>query len=143
MAAATKPKLSPGAFKHVESELYRFHETHREIQRIRNEILFSSPSRDDNVGGSRGNLPGDPVGRKAILLTHRKLEQMERIVEAIRDVYDQLPDEKKKLIRLRYWVKPQTRTWAGIAQELKCGERTARYWRDQIVYAIAERIGWH
>jgi len=142
VAAATKPKLSPGAFKHVESELYRFHETHREIQRIRNEILFSSPSRDDNVGGSRGNLPGDPVGRKAILLTHRKLEQMERIVEAIRDVYDQLPDEKKKLIRLRYWVKPQTRTWAGIAQMLHISERQARRWRDEIVFMIAERLGW-
>lgn len=141
--AKAKEKLKPGTFKHIESELYCYWETIQEVKRIRLEIIEARPYQDDNVGGSRGNLPGDPTGRTVTtLLMHRRLEQLERIVGAIRVVYDELPKEKQELIRLRYWTKPQTRTWAGIAQTLHISERQARRWRDEIVFMVAERLGW-
>lgn len=141
--AKAKEKLKPGTFKHIESELYCYWETVQEIKRIRMEIIGANPFQGDNVGGSRGNLPGDPTGRTVTtLLMHRRLEQLERIVGAIRAVYDELPEEKQELIRLRYWTKPQTRTWEGIAQELNVGRMTAFRWREEIVKAIAERLGW-
>jgi len=141
--AKAKEKLKPGTFKHIESELYCYWETIQEVKRIRMEIIGANPLQDDNVGGSRGNLPGDPTGRTVTtLLMHRRLEQLERIAGAIRAVYDELPEEKQELIRLRYWTKPQTRTWAGIAQMLHISERQARRWRDEIVFMIAERLGW-
>jgi len=143
MAAVAKTeKLKRGTFKHIESELYSYWETVKEIKRIRREIIEATPNLD-NFGGSRGNLPGDPTGRTVTtLLMHRRLEQLERIVGAIRAVYDELPEEKQELIRLRYWTKPQTRTWAGIAQTLHISERQARRWRDEIVFMVAERLGW-
>jgi len=77
-------KLRRGTFQHVESELYAYHDTRKEIVRLKNEILHASAPPDENIGGGRGNLPGDPTGRTAVLMvTHRRIEQLERIVEAI------------------------------------------------------------
>ncbi|MGV3139433.1 transcriptional regulator [Brevibacillus agri] len=136
-------KIRKGTFQHVESELYAYHETRKEIIRLENEILHGSKGDDENVGGGRGNLPGDPTSRTAILLSsHKKLEQLQNIADAIESVVDRLTEDRKKLIRLRYWEKPQRLTWDGIAAELHVSRRTALNWRDEIVSAIAEKIGW-
>lgn len=141
MSALTK--IRKGTFQHIESELYAYHDTRKEIVRLKNEILYCRSSSDENVGGGKGNLPGDPTGRTAVLLTtHKKLEQLQNIVDAIENVVDRLTEDRKKLIRLRYWDKPQILTWDGIAAELHVSRRTAMNWRDEIVRAIAEKIGW-
>lgn len=135
-------KIKKGTFKHVESELYAYHETKKEIVRLKNEILHASAP-PDLAGGGKGNIPGDPTGRTATLLvTHRKVEQLERIVEAIEYVFANLPEPKQRLIKLKYWTRPQALTWEGIARELKCDRVTAIRWRNGIVLAIADRIGW-
>ncbi|MGG0754251.1 transcriptional regulator [Brevibacillus laterosporus] len=136
-------KIRKGTFQHVESELYSYHETRKEIVRLKNEILYSSTSTEEIVGGGRGNLPGDPTGQTAILLmSHKKLEQLQTIADAIENVVDRLTENRKKLVRMRYWDKPQRLTWDGIAAELHVSRRTALNWRDEIVRAIAEKIGW-
>ena len=135
-------KIKKGTFQHVESELYSYHDTKKEIVRLKNEIIYSSPI-DENVGGGRSNLPGDPTGRMAVLMvSHRKIEQLERIVDAIESVVERLPTEKKELIRLRYWTRPQLLTWDGIAERLHISRRQAFNWRDEVVYAVADKIGW-
>ncbi|WP_124728822.1 transcriptional regulator [Staphylospora marina] len=142
MGAARKLKINTGTFKHVEAELHNYWETIKEAKLIRMEIMANSRD-DENTGGGRGNLPGDPTGRTVVtLLTHRRLEHLERITRAIRTVYESLDEDKKKLVQLKYWTKPQLRTWSGIARELHVEERTARRWRDKIVTAIAEQLGW-
>lgn len=139
----TTIKISRGAFQHVESELYAYHDTKKEIVRLKNEILHASPVRDENAGGGRGNLPGDPTGRTAVLMvTHRRIEQLERIVEAIESVVERLPEKKRELVKLKYWTRPQTLTWDGIALRLDVSRRTAINWRNEIVYAIALKMGW-
>lgn len=136
-------KLKRGTFKHVESELYSYWDTLEEVKSLRMELISRNPWQDENVGGGRSNIPSDPTGATATaLLTHRKLEELERIAGAIREVVDRLPREKKRLVELRYWTKPQTRTWEGISQQLNVSRRQALRWRDQIVYCIADRLGW-
>lgn len=136
-------KIKTGTFKHVESELYAYHETRKEIVRLKNEILYGTASDDENVGGGKSNLPGDPTGRTAMLMvTHRKIEQLERIADAIESIIDRLPQQKKKLVQLRYWARPQTLTWDGVAKEIPVHRATAIRWRDEIIYAVAEKIGW-
>lgn len=135
--------IRKGAFQHVESELFSYHETCKELIRLKNEILHGKTSTDENVGGGRSSLPGDPTGRTAVLLVaHRDIEHMQRIIDTILSIYEGLPADKQKLIRLKYWTRPQTLTWNGIAVELKCGRATAIRWRDEIVVAIARRLGW-
>lgn len=139
---AVKEKLKRGTFKHIESELFYYKETKMELQKLKDDILYGTPYYE-MTGGGGGNLPGDPTGRAAtLMLSHRKIEQLERIVAVIEEVYKQLPEEKQKLIELKYWTKPQTLTWDGIARELCVSRRQALYWRNDIVYEIAEKLGW-
>lgn len=136
-------KLKNGAFKHVESELHHYHETLKEIALLREQILTGSSNPDENVGGGRSNIPGNPTERKGLLLaSNRQLDSMSRIVQAIDYVVTQLPDEKRKLVKLKYWTKPQRLTWQGIAMELNISPRQAMRWREEIVIAIAQMIGW-
>lgn len=140
MSAQTK--IRKGTFQHIESELFAYHETRQAIVRLKNEILYGKPQ-FENTGGGRSNLPGDPTGTTATLLvTHRRLEEMQKMVQAIEAVYERLPDQKKELVVVRYWTRPQTLTWDGIALQLHVSRRTAMNWRDEIVYAIAEKLGW-
>lgn len=137
-------KLKKYAFKHVESELFSYHETRKEIIRLKNEILYSSRGHDENVGGGKSNIPGDPTGRTATLLvSHKRLDHLQSIVDAIELVYNRLPEEKKRLVNLYYWTRPQPLTWEGVSQQIKCNRATAFRWRDEIIYAIADRIGWN
>lgn len=136
-------KIRRGTFKHIESELYHYHETKKELEALRRDILLSSPDRDCASPARSTGLPSDPTGQTAtLLMTHRRIEQMGKIVEAIEHVYNTVPDGWKKLIRLKYWTKPQTLTWEGIAQQLHVSARQAMRWRDDIVHAIAEHLGW-
>ncbi|WP_059050823.1 transcriptional regulator [Paenibacillus senegalimassiliensis] len=137
-------KIKRGTFQHVESEIYAYHETRKEILRLKNEILHGGKSgEDENVGGGRSNLPGDPTGRTAVLLTsHKKLEQLQTIADAVEAVYRELTPEKQRLIRLRYWTRPQTLTWDGIAKEVPAHRATVIRWRNEIVKEVAIKIGW-
>lgn len=135
-------KIKKGTFQHIESELFAYHETRQEIVRLKNEILYGK-SYFENTGGGRSNLPGDPTGRTATLLTtHRELENLQRIVDAIESVYESLPEDKQRLVQLKYWSKPQTRTWDGIAMEMSTHRVTLIRWRNDIVKAIALKLGW-
>lgn len=137
-------KLRKGSFKHVESELFAYHDTRKEMIRLRNDILYSSNTgNDENVGGGRSNLPGDPTGRKVTALTSTvKLQHLEGVINAIEAVYNRLPENKKKLVNLYYWTRPQILNWEGIAQKLHVSRRQAIYWRNEIVADIGEMMGW-
>lgn len=135
-------KLKPGTVKHIESELYDYHDTLKRIQYRRQEIL-SAKSVDENTGGGKSNIPSRPTEQLATrLVSDLQLQELERIAGAIEHVYNICDDERKKLIRMKYWTKPQTKTWEGIAQDLHISRRQAFNWRDQVVQAVGERLGW-
>lgn len=137
-------KLRRGTFKHIEAELYDYHETIKRIKERKEEILFSS-SVDDNKGGANSaRVPNSPTERIATMLVmDKRLRELERITEAIETVYQSLDTERKKLIRLKYWTKPQTLTWEGIALKLNVSRATVFRWREEVVNAIAEKLGWY
>ncbi|USK58150.1 transcriptional regulator [Peribacillus asahii] len=127
----------------MEYELYSYHDTLKEIQFLRNNIMFTKENDDENVGGGRSSLPSSPTEQIGVRLeTHKKLNNLEEIAEAIEKVYNIVNDDYKKLIRLKYWTRPQTKTWEGIAAELHISRRQVLRWRDQIIQAVAEVLGW-
>lgn len=135
-------KLKKATFQHIESELYSYKETVKEIKRLRDEIMYRT-SDDENTGGGKSNLPSSPTERTATaLVTNRKLQNLESIAYAIETVYNNVDDNYKKLIRLKYWTKPQTLTWEGISNAIPTSRRQAFRWRDEIVWAIGEILGW-
>lgn len=142
MTTAIKPtKIT---FKKTEAEWYNYHNTLKEIARLREEIMNPFKEfKDENVGGGRSNLPGSPTERIATrLTTHKQLNYLVEIVEAIENVYNALPDDYKKLVRLKYWNKKKQLTWDGIALELNVSKRQAMRWRDDIILATVEVLGW-
>ncbi|MGG2988724.1 transcriptional regulator [Geobacillus stearothermophilus] len=137
-----KVKLPKNIVRYVEHNLYYYHEYLRDIERLRKDILYGRDNNDENVGGGRSNLPSSPTERRTIeLLTNRRLDTLERVTGAIKTVYESLPEEKKQLVKLKYWTRPQRYTWDGIAEQLHVSRITCLRWRDEIAYAIAELLG--
>jgi RinA family phage transcriptional activator len=141
-ATATKK----GVFNRVEAILYCYPRMKKEIQMIRESIMFDKEEIDENVGGGRPSLPGKPTERIATrLATDKDLEKLERTVKAVEEVYHSLPDEYKRLIQLRYWTSRKYRwerkmTWERIAEQLHVSQPTVYLWRREIIKAIAERL---
>ncbi|MEB9697181.1 transcriptional regulator [Bacillus thuringiensis] len=109
---------------------------------LRKNLIYCSPHDDENIGGGRRNVPDRPTERIGTKLTiYKKLRRLEELADIIEHVYLLLEPEKQTLIKLKYWTKPQCKTWDGIAEELHITKRTALRWRDLILYAIAEKLG--
>ena len=135
-------KIKKATFKHIEAELYSYHDTKKEIARLREEIMYDTQQLDGNIGGNRTLEVGRPTERIATrLLTHKTLRNLEEITEAIESVYNSLEKEQQGIVNMRYWAKPG-KDWDYIADTCMMGRRTAFNYREMIVLAIAEKIGW-
>lgn len=141
MNATIKPtKIT---FKKCEAEWYNYHNTLKEIAKLREEIMNPFQEENINLRGSKPNIPDKPTERIATrLTTHKQLNYLTEVTEAIEQVYNALPDDYKKLVRLKYWNKNERLTWQGIADKLNVSERQARRWRDEIIIATIELLGW-
>ncbi|EKS8367519.1 transcriptional regulator [Bacillus cereus] len=135
-------KLKGATFKYIESELYGYSDTLHEITFMRKNLIYCSSHDDENIGGGRRNVVDRPTERIGTqLMVHKKLRRLEELADAIESVYVLLEREKQRLVKLKYWTKPQCKTWDGIAEDLHITKRTALRWRDGVVYAIAEKLG--
>ncbi|RDW21025.1 transcriptional regulator [Oceanobacillus arenosus] len=145
MTTAIKPtKIT---FKKTESEWYNYYHTLKEIARLREEIMnpFDEEINDPTVvsGANSVRNISDPTSKMATrLMTSKQASYLSEIVEAIEQVYNALPDNYKELVRIRYWSKNRKQTWVGISRELKVSERQAMRWRDEIIQATIEVLGW-
>lgn len=138
----TAVKMKPSSFKHIEAELFDYHETLKRIKQRREELLSDAPK---EVGmPSSPTLPSSTTEKYATrLLMDRQLQELERIARAVEHVYNVCDKDRKDLIQLKYWTKPQTKTWDGIALDLNVSRRQAFNWRDQVINAIGEILGWY
>lgn len=131
-------KLSKATFRHIEKELYCYHDTKEYIKELREQIMDEVPK--DVVGikptGYRSSIT-EIKGTK--LADHKLLREMERITKVIEEVYTRLPDERKRMIELKYWSNLSTKQ---VAEKLHVDDSTIRRWRQAVVYAIALRLGW-
>lgn len=144
MTNAIKPtKIT---IKKIESEWYNYFNTLNEITRLREEITNPFDEEpDENFGGGVNSVRSvsDPTSKMATrLMTSKQLAYLTEVIEAIDQVYNALPDNYKKLVRLKYWNKNNELMWDGIALELSVSKRQAQRWRNEIVQATLELLGW-
>ncbi len=126
---------------YIEAELRDYHETIKSIQEDRNELIYATPIFDNN-GGGRSNMTSDPTLKKTIsLMTNKRIRRMEQTVSAISSVVDALPEEKYKLIKLKYWTNPQPLTDTGIAMGMHMGKTAFYNWVNDILFAIGVEMG--
>jgi RinA family phage transcriptional activator len=136
-------RLSRETFAMIEKEIEQYHLTLKRIDTRREELLYPHIETDTNIGGGKSNVLSDPTYRKAsVLETDVHLHEMVRIVNAINYAWSGLDDDRKRVVKLYYWTRPQTLTWEGIAQEMHIGLRTAKRWRTEFVKQIAKQLGW-
>lgn len=138
-------KATKLTFKKVESEWYNYHQTVKEIAELREEIMnpFDEEKDENDIKGATSvRMPGNPTANMATrLVTSKQLSYVTEIAEAIERVYNALPDNYKQLVRVRYWSK-KDKDWNAIADELHVNRATAIRWRNEIIQATIEVLGW-
>ena len=139
---AKRARIKKATFRYIESEIAHYHETLKEIECIKMMMYEEGEGRSYSVDGRRSNMIGDPTFKKAAkVVMNRQIQHLEKVVNAIGEVYGALPEEKKRLVELLYWNKPQKYTWDGIAEQFHYSKKTLQRWRNAIVEEIAERLG--
>lgn len=133
-------------FKKTEAEWYNYHNTLKEIAKLREGIMNPFDEEPDTNTGSGSNSVRNvtnPTERIVTRLsTNKQLQYLTEIVEVIEQVYNALPEDYKKLVRLRYWNKNKNLTWEKVAADIPISERQARRWRKEIIQATVELLGW-
>lgn len=137
-------RIRQGTLNYIEDELIHYHETVREIDKMRNEILHSGRSSLGGEEGGRSSMPSDPTARVAIeLSSNNRIVRMEQIVISIRSVVDKLDHDRMRLVQIMYWDRPRKYTWVGAAMVLHINRSTAYRWRREILVSIAKRGGFY
>lgn len=132
--------MNKGIKAYIEAELRYYHQSKKDLEEIREEIVESSPISDGT--GIKGTSISDTVAKKAIrLITNKRLKRLEETIRAIDTVLDRLDEQKHKLIEMKYWRKPNYLNDAGIAHELHIDRTTLYRWKEAILLAIAIELG--
>jgi RinA family phage transcriptional activator len=133
-------RISKNGFRFAEQIIENYKMYVAQVKEMKHDIIFASGGQDENVGGGRSNLPGDPTGQKAMTIgDHIKIKQFERNIHAVEFVYSQLSAEKRKLFELTFWHK--SHDWDGLAMILHRDRSTLIRWRNQIVVSVATYLG--
>ena len=124
----------------IEKELTIFQDTKRDYYLLKEEMCGTG-KKDECYG--RSNLPGAPTEEHAVrlIVSTPRISQLERVVSAIDGVMCNLDEDRFRLIQMRYWERPRTLTDDGIAISLCVSRSTMFRWLDEILMAIAERLG--
>lgn len=140
-------KIQKDVFRHVEAELYAYPYRKKEIERLRLEILYPYDEDPDDPTVEKGRNSvrklGDPTAKAGIrLAANARLLHLERVADAIEEVYNRSLPEVRELIQLKYWSQPQRLTTIGICEKIGISESTFRRRRRQFVSEVAEILGW-
>ncbi|AGR08997.1 hypothetical protein M639_11320 [Listeria monocytogenes] len=138
-------RLRQAHYKLIEDELRYYHSTKKEILEKRANIVMGSVHqefKDENQGGgSSGQISNEVEQRVMLLQMDREIQRMSDTVRAIETVLNTLSDEDKQLVQFRYWDRSRP-TWLWITCKLNISESTAKRKRKEIIYKIAERLGY-
>lgn len=112
----------------------------KEVIKLRNSILFDKGITDES--GIRSQEIGRPTERIATrLLTHKRLRNLEEMAEAIDYAVNALTEDHQKVIKTKYWSRKRL-SWDDVAFQLSMHRNTAMKLRKDVIYVIAEKIGW-
>lgn len=128
--------------RYIEKQLADYPKLDEYIMTRKLELKYPIGQVDENIGGSSAGGVSNPTERAVITMdADKRLHQLEKVKKAIDKVLDTLDVNSLSLVELRYWTKPQTRTWVGIAREIGYSERNCYNVRDLIIESIAVELG--
>ncbi|TAH62770.1 MAG: DUF1492 domain-containing protein [Gottschalkiaceae bacterium] len=127
-------------FRMIESELYCYQESKKDLELMREEILEGSSFQEVAVQAGLGNV----TENKAIkLVSSVSIRETERRINAIEKAIDILKNSneprKLRLLEMKYFERRYTDT--AIAEELYIDRSTFYRWRREIIELIANFLG--
>lgn len=101
------------------------------------ELLFKVPEMMKIANGEQKLTPEDG----AAVYRLKRVEEVSRIVESIRKVYDSLEDEKQDFLNSYFW-ESGSKTLGAAGRDIYISENTAKRWKKEIVCSVAKQLGW-
>lgn len=103
----------------------------------REAILESTPSLS-GMPRSGGSVGESRLEKSVVKLNSKKMQRMEKEINAVKTVYEMLPEKYKKIIRYRFWQERDTvMTYALIAKLTGFHESQCK----RIVGIFIEKVG--
>ena len=155
-------KLRRATYRHIEAEIYAYHDTCRAIRELRERIIHSSSREEAYISavGDDGYASSAVERRATQLADNILLREMERITKAIADTYSRASDQTRLVVWIKYglilegWRPPaeleeklqrmnrHNLSARDMAWMLGVDESTFHRRRSGFVYGVAERLGW-
>lgn len=156
-------KLKRATYRHIEAEIYAYHDTLQAIEELRRDIILAGGRQEAYVPVLGDRYVGTSiVERRATKLADSLLlQEMERITKAIRDTYARAKEECRRVVWVKYglalegWEPPAELVARmegrnrfdmspdDMAEVLNVDRATFHRYRSGFVYGVAERLGWY
>jgi RinA family phage transcriptional activator len=155
-------RLKRATYRHIEAEIYYYHDTLKAIEEIRTDIILAGRQEAyGTVVGGRFAGTSITERRATKLADSVLLREMERITKAIADTYDRAKEEGRRVVWVKYglalegWEPPAelAARMEGrnrfdmspdeMAEVLNVDRATFHRYRSGFVYGVAERLGWY
>jgi RinA family phage transcriptional activator len=156
-------RLKRATYRHIEAEIYSYHDTVESIEELRQDIILAGGRQEAYGAVVGGRYAGtSAVERRATKLADSVLlREMERITQAIRDVYARAKEQARQVVWVKYglalegWEPPaELVAWMegrnrfdmspdDMAEVLNVDRATFHRYRSGFVYGVAERLGWY
>lgn len=135
-------KLSPVQNKTIE-EFWMNIDDYRKQLKFREWELLENKNDDTNIGGGKSNQTSDTTAKKAIILAEdTRYQHLKNVVQTIEQLYEELDQDQKTIVRMRYWDKTECYEWQHIADELYMSVQRVLRKRNAIIDETAKRLGW-
>lgn len=135
-ACLKKHRLSKNTYRYIENEIKSYKNKKRELERLKGDIIHSTPIPQE----IRGSNTGDTTADKAIKISlDKKIADMERTIKAIEKIFNSLDKDKKEVMQ-QIWERKYTNL--GLAEKIGVDERTIRRWKNRIIYAVAIELNY-
>lgn len=127
---------------YLEKQLADYPKMDEYITQRKLELKYPSKPIDDNVDAPKGSGIGNPTERIVVTMdSDKRLNQLEKTKSAIEKTLNQLDASAYSLVELKYWKRPQTLTWDGIAVHVGFSRRQCFNVRDRIIDSIGKELG--
>lgn len=128
----------------IESYWINHDENKKRLKYREQELLHSRHNADDLNANLRGNRISNPTEQKAAALTNDELyRNLNKIVQSIEQIYEQLDEDLKTIVNMRYWDKENNcYEWEDIADRLYMSRSKLLRKRNVIINLTAKKIGY-
>lgn len=136
-----KSPLVPQLRDYVSWQIKYYPENRKQLEQLKTDMIPSAiPKYEKKEGGGGFNSEQRPTEDIAFrIISDEYIMQMSFTVNAIESVIIHLSEEDKELLHLTYWNGQLTPD--GIAMRLNMSRRTYYNRLNDIIYAVAKRMG--